>query len=526
MSRDRNLWVIPKMFSFNLVDLLGASICSQSGRNGGIGRKAARPGMILGRWAAVLAGLLLAVSVARLSAQEKPIPQGGVFDPNSGAGVSDVARQEKSLPQDEVLELPSRAIPLETILPVPENLLPEKAPSASAWQLLPVGPGPKEKSPSANRDAGSGVGDQQPVPVQWVVGVTPDGQSDETRAQLAVQIVPPPSASPGENSPRQPAPEEKVLPGALRYRLQKAPAAAPEAFQWKQLGPASLGLWEGKMPVLVYNHGPITNPSVPAKDHRRTRACYVHPLYGLQGEVLTDDFPKDHYHHHGVFWAWPHMVIEGKEHDLWAGATIRQEFVRWLARQSGPVCAVLGVENGWYVAGKKVMVERIWFWVYRTVPGRHRSIDIALYLEPTDQPVTLWGAPEKSYGGLTVRFAPSARPQTQITVPTGRTTEDLLDTRLKWADFTSQMLGSSFRSGAAILIHPQHPDYPPTWLTRHYGAMCVGWPGVRPKTLHPGQPVRLPYRLWIHPGPVELEELTAAYEAFCAAAEQVRWMRP
>ena len=277
------------------------------------------------------------------------------------------------------------------------------------------------------------------------------------------------------------------------------------------------------MPVLVYNHGPITHPSVPAKDHRRTRACYVHPLYGLQGEVLTDDFPKDHYHHHGVFWAWPHIVIEGKEHDLWAGATIRQEFVRWLARESGLVCAVLGVENGWYVAGKKVMVERIWFWVFRTVPGRHRSIDIALYLEPTDQPVTLWGAPEKSYGGLTVRFAPSSRQETQITVPTGRTTDDLLNTRLKWADFTSKMLGSPLRSGAAILIHPQHPDYPPTWLTRHYGAMCVGWPGVRPKTLHPGQPVRLPYRLWIHPGPVELEELTAAYQAFCAAAEQVRW---
>ena len=61
--------------------------------------------------------------------------------------------------------------------------------------------------------------------------------------------------------------------------------------------------------MLVYNHGVITDEKVPAKDARRSRACYIHPLWGLNGEVLTDDFPKDHYHHHGVFWAWPHVEI-------------------------------------------------------------------------------------------------------------------------------------------------------------------------------------------------------------------------
>ncbi|MCS7305443.1 MAG: PmoA family protein [Thermoguttaceae bacterium] len=424
-----------------------------------------------------------------------------------------------------LLQVPLKALPLETILPLPKGSLAEKPTLDSAWELIPIKRLPIEQSQSLQTFRRASQEDHAPTFVQCVAGLHADGQPDQNRPQLAVQIV---SAADSASSQTSKSSKTSFSPrdtssGLRVYQLQKPQRAPSVAFEWKQSSAVSLGLWEGQTPVLVYNYGPITNPSVPATDHRRTRACYVHPVYGLGGEVLTEDFPKDHYHHHGLFWAWPHIVIEGKEHDLWAGATIRQEFVRWLARQTGPVCAVLGVENGWYVGAKKVMVERIWFWVYRTVPGHHRSIDIALFLEPTDQPVTLWGAPEKSYGGLTVRFAPSSRSETEITVPSGRTTEDLLNTPLKWADFTSKMVGSQFRSGAAIMIHPRHPDYPPTWLTRHYGAMCVGWPGVRPKTLQPHQPLRLQYRLWIHPGPVCLESLTAAYEAFCAGVEEVQW---
>ena len=131
----------------------------------------------------------------------------------------------------------------------------------------------------------------------------------------------------------------------------------------------------------------------------------MHPLWGLNGEVLTDDFPKDHYHHHGVFWTWPHVGIDGKEHNLWAGDTIHDRFVRWIAREAGPAAAVLGVENGWFVGEKKVMIERVWMRVYQAA-GDGRAIDFDFTWIPVDKPITLWGAEGKSYGGMTVRFAP------------------------------------------------------------------------------------------------------------------------
>ena len=40
------------------------------------------------------------------------------------------------------------------------------------------------------------------------------------------------------------------------------------------------------------------------------RSNYIHPLYSLDGQILTEDFPADHLHHRGIFWAW-HQLYTG-----------------------------------------------------------------------------------------------------------------------------------------------------------------------------------------------------------------------
>ena len=167
------------------------------------------------------------------------------------------------------------------------------------------------------------------------------------------------------------------------------------------------------------------------------------------------------------------------------------------------------------------MIERVWLRTFRQADG-HRVIDVDLTLIPVDRPITLWGAAEKSYGGLTMRFAAAPRKGKLITAPSGPTTDDMPDTPLAWADFTEKLPGVSTPSGAAIFVDPGHPNFPPTWLTRYYGALCVGWPGVHSRTLPPDQPVRLSYRLWIHKVAVDLSQLQAVYDAY-GAAEKVAW---
>ena len=228
--------------------------------------------------------------------------------------------------------------------------------------------------------------------------------------------------------------------------------------------------------MFVYNHGVMHQPGVPAD---RARSTYVHPLYGLDGEVLTDDFPKDHYHHRGLFWAWPHVRIGDQHYDLWMLKGIEQRFERWLAREADASGATLGVENGWFVGDRKVMQERVWL---RASPSGkdERALDVELTWTPVGEPLTLEGAEGKSYGGLTLRFAPGTN--TVITTPLGQGEKDLSITRLPWADLSARFAGHAQPSGAAIFVAPDHPDYPPEWLTRHYGVLCLGWPGVKPKT--------------------------------------------
>src|SRR5690606_2812908 len=65
-------------------------------------------------------------------------------------------------------------------------------------------------------------------------------------------------------------------------------------------------LEENAQPRFIYQ---TATKSLNGKYHRSN---YVHPLYGLEGEVLTEDFPDDHLHHHGIFWAWHQLYAEGK----------------------------------------------------------------------------------------------------------------------------------------------------------------------------------------------------------------------
>jgi hypothetical protein len=276
-----------------------------------------------------------------------------------------------------------------------------------------------------------------------------------------------------------------------------------EGFAWVLSG-ARLSLLEGSRTVFAFHHAPVEAQWVPEQDSRRRRACYIHPVLGLDGECLTDDFPRDHFHHHGIFWTWPHVQIEASEYDLWADRGIRQVFHRYLDLWAGEEVARVAIENGWYVGNQLVMLERIWITVWKAEENG-QTLDFELYLQPVEKPVTLWGAPEKSYGGFTMRFLVREGRPVKITTPDGLSSEDLLETRLPWADLTSRFGEGDSESGATIFTRPDHPDFPPTWLTRHYGPLCVGWPGVEPRTLLPGQTTRLPYRVWIHRGAVTVQ---------------------
>jgi len=75
-----------------------------------------------------------------------------------------------------------------------------------------------------------------------------------------------------------------------------------------------LELDAGDKPVLPLQLWRATAAGVPED---RARCCYIYPLWTPGGVSLLGDFPKDHYHHRGLFWAWPDVRVAGTSYDGW-----------------------------------------------------------------------------------------------------------------------------------------------------------------------------------------------------------------
>ncbi len=292
-----------------------------------------------------------------------------------------------------------------------------------------------------------------------------------------------------------------------------AQKAKPPAFRFEKVEGKYLRLFEGEKPVLTYNYGMLLKEGVPED---RRRSCYIHPVYGLEGEVLTDDFPADHLHHRGLCWVWPRVIVGEKEYDLWAIQGVEQKFERWLGQDVLPRYAAFAGATGWYAGDEKIVNEKVWVRVFRA-GEKGRAIDVELTLEATGGPVTISGCPPvKGYGGFSFRFAP--REETILTSPAGKEAEDSDLKRYPWADLSAKFGGRDDFSGVAIFDHPGNPGFPNGWTLRNYGFLGVAWPGLELYTLKAGEPLTLRYRVWVHRGAAKEGDVALAYAAFVRRA--------
>jgi hypothetical protein len=264
-------------------------------------------------------------------------------------------------------------------------------------------------------------------------------------------------------------------------------AAGPFAF--RDAGPSAVELTENGRPVFTYNYGMTLKEGVPAD---RRRCCYLHPVYTPAGVAVTDDFPKDHYHHRGIAWMWPEIKAGGRQVDGWMLKGIDDRFVRWVARESKPGSARLAVENGWFSAERQVLKETAEMVVYPAKQGA-RAIELTLTFEALGEPVEISGTHDlnKGYGGLAFRFAP--RENTVIRTEAGEQFKDTDMVPHPWAELEATYQGR--RAAARVIIDKRNPGFPNGWCLRPYGFLGVNYPGLTPVTLVPGRPLVLRYRV-------------------------------
>ena len=254
------------------------------------------------------------------------------------------------------------------------------------------------------------------------------------------------------------------------------------AFAFQEVGGTGMQLSRGGKPVFVYNYGMMLPAGVP---ERYRRSSYIHPLWAPNGAVLTDDFPKDHYHHRGLSWMWPHVIVDGKDYDQWVVGGLHTRFLRWQAREAGADSAHLAVENGWFVGERQVLKESV------DVVATADGLALTLTFDALT-PLQIQGTHEgnKGYGGLGMRFAP--RRNTVLTTDKGMEPKDTDLVPHPWAELQGDF--AEGRGAARIDIDPSNPAYPNGWCLRNYGFLGVNYPGLDPVSLTLGKPLVMKYR--------------------------------
>jgi hypothetical protein len=281
--------------------------------------------------------------------------------------------------------------------------------------------------------------------------------------------------------------------------LAALPLMAAEQFAWVKHEGGRIELQERGKTVLVYNHGPQLKEGAPED---RRRCCYIYPLLTPGGVSMLDDFPKDHYHHRGLFWGWPVVETPSGKFDNWMMKGIHdREDGRLQAKSSGKA-ATLEVWNGWYTDQTKVMNERVLLTV-KPAQGATRELEVKLTLEAVGGPVTLRGSQEKgkSYGGFSARFAERAGTVIRTEAGTLAKDEDLVGHA--WAELEAAYGGKK----AALRITPDEKDAgtPYQWCLRGYGFVGASVPGrsetVDGLTLQPGKPRTFTFRVQVRDVP-------------------------
>ena len=267
----------------------------------------------------------------------------------------------------------------------------------------------------------------------------------------------------------------------------------------------------GGAPWLEYQGEPSALPRANIKQALQ-RGAYLHPIRTLTGKVITDDYPANHVHHHGIWWAWTKTAFDGRTPDFWnmGGGTARVDFVAVDKTWNGPVHAGFVSKHRFVDLGAPTtpaaVLNEMWdVRVYNNSGNDIWIFDLTSTQEcATEKPLKL---PEYHYGGLGFRGNWDWNGKTNVDFLTSEGITDRIKghgARARWCDISGLVAGK--RARIAILCHPDnfrapqhmrlHPSEPFFCYTPQQGGDME---------ITPGKPYVSRYRFVVHDGPPDKE---------------------
>ena len=251
------------------------------------------------------------------------------------------------------------------------------------------------------------------------------------------------------------------------------------------------------------------------------RGGYIHPVYTPSGRIVSDDYPPNHVHHHGIWFAWTKTRFEEREPDFWnmgtGSGTV--EFVALDETWSGPVDAGFRSRHR-YVdlvgGGAKTALNEVWEVIaYNVGKGAkpYLMFDLISIQEcATQNPLIL---PKYHYGGMAFRGHRNwdGKDNSIFLTSEAKDRANGNETRARWCHINGRIDGEpagltmfshpgNFRAPQPVRIHPTEPYF--TFAPSQMGEWQIA----------PGSQYTSRYRYLVTDGPpdtVELERIWSDY---------------
>lgn len=299
-----------------------------------------------------------------------------------------------------------------------------------------------------------------------------------------------------------------------KYKLEESKADAPSAdgVQAEQARDR-LTLKVAGRPSFVYQAQPGELPSSDIKEIFR-RGGYLHPVYTPSGRVITDDYPPDHYHHHGIWFAWTKTEFEGRHPDFWnvGDGTGKVEFVALDSSWSGPVQGGFKSHHRYIdmsAAKPTTVLNEEWQVIAYNVGRGARAYTmfdlIATHECATSSPLIL---PEYRYGGVGFRGhrAWLAKDNCTFLTSEGKDRNNGHGTRARWCHIGGRIDGQP--AGIAVLDHPSNFRAPQAMrINPDQPFFCYSPSLLGQWEITPGKPYISRYRFIVYDGEPNKAEL-------------------
>lgn len=299
------------------------------------------------------------------------------------------------------------------------------------------------------------------------------------------------------------------------YTLHTRPYDAPDSVQTTakeakteivatvDAGSVSFSLHDTE--IFKYNNAKTALPNNVDQVYRR--GGYIHPVHTPSGMLVTNDYPSNHLHHHGIWAAWTNTRFQGRKPDFWN-----------MGQGTGTV--------------EPVQMDTVWAGpVMGGVKGRHRYVDLSadapvdvlhetwetrvFAIQDEDTPYHLFELrvtqttasdnfltlPKYRYGGVGFRGHDQWEgvKNTYFLTSEGKGRLEGHGTRARWCHIGGYVDGAfagvailghpdNFRAPQPMRIHPSEPFF--NWAPSQTG----DW------TIRPGKPYEAVYRFVVMDG--------------------------